>query len=307
MSFQNINFLGHIPYNPDLLLNKNRAANRPVGFLYTDLINMYWTARSFKVDIDIVTVALQDALTSFLNAGGGIGGVVGAGLALGAVNADTAGSISMHGYSQIVTKYEKAIRKSKTSSIPSDGMWGFPQDLGEDWWELDEDIVEEDERVDQNPLISTNNRPDEGSLCSAGPRHKFRSGINYLEVDFSDILYRNGKYWPRIIFFANSGTATYASSPLLTEGGAGALTINGSITIMGYPMKVYGTISFDPAVIIPPFANLSGKVRIGKRCGDQFYYDGGDEARVEDDECPQLIKGDPNSVYPPDRAGSKPT
>ena len=38
--FHNINFLGHIPFNPDLLLEKGRFRDRPVGILYPDLIKM---------------------------------------------------------------------------------------------------------------------------------------------------------------------------------------------------------------------------------------------------------------------------
>ncbi len=36
-----VNHLGHIPFNPDLLLDKNRMYDRPVGLTFQEITKLY--------------------------------------------------------------------------------------------------------------------------------------------------------------------------------------------------------------------------------------------------------------------------
>lgn len=290
--FHNINFLGHIPFNPDLLLDKGRFKDRPVGIGYLDLIKMYWTVRSFKVKISIQTIANDDPLATFILAGGTSGGIAGALGGLAAVNQSAArapGSVSINGYTKIEGSYQKKIRKQKTTSSPFEGIDnGILPSPGENLENLEIDTSVKDPN-----LFANIKKPKEGDLCSAGPVHSIGSGGGYLRIDFSDIIYFQRKYWPKIIFLAASGDSRFSTSPFLVKGYD--LPVNGSINLMGYPIKIYGDITFSMGRLIPPFAIAAGNIEPGDRCCDRFFYDGFDEEREQ--QCKEECGDGPKGVY----------
>lgn len=290
--FNNINFLGHIPFNPDLLLDKNRFIDRPVGFNYLDLIKMYWSVRSFKVSIAIQTIAQDDPYTTFFLAGGTSAGILGATAGLAAVNQSlgkSAGTISINGYTKIQGSYQKKVRKQKTTSSPFEGIDdGILPSPGENLENL-----EIDETFPDPYLFSNTQKPKEGDLCSAGPVHTIISGGAYLRIDFSDIVYFQRKYWPKIIFLASSGESRYSTSPFRVSGND--LPIRGSINLIGNPLALYGDIAFSPSRIIPPFAIAQGNIEPGDRCCDRFFYDGYDDVREQ--ECEEECGDGPEGVY----------
>jgi len=288
--FHNINFLGHIPFNPDLLLDKGRFRDRPVGLNYLDLIKMYWTVRSFKVRIAIQTIAQDDPLTTFFLAGGTSGGILGATAGLAAVNQSLGrapGTVSINGYTKIQGSYQKKVRKQKTTSSHFEGIDdGILPSPGENLENL-----EIDTSVSNPYLFSNTQKPREGDLCSAGPVHTIISGGAYLRIDFSDIVFFQRKYWPKIIFLAASGDSRYSTSPLIGFD----LPIRGSINLMGNPLKLYADITFSATRIIPPFAIAAGSIEPGDRCCDRFFYDGYDDVREQ--ECKEECGDGPKGVY----------
>jgi len=290
--FHNINFLGHIPFNPDLLLEKGRFRDRPVGILYTDLIKMYWTVRSFQVNISIQVIAQKDPLTTFIRTGGTSGGIIGATAGLAAVNQNFAqgdSSITLTGNTKILRRYEKYTRKIPTTSIPFEGVRNNKlDDISPNLEEL-----QRDPSAKNNPLISVDIKPNEASLCVPGPLHKITKSGAFLSIDFSDIIYYQKKYWPKIIFLAARGEASFTSNPLRAF--SGGLTVLGSIGLMSYNIPIYGSIDFSPDRIIPPIAFVNGSIKPGNRCCDRFFYDGFDNERFE--KCKEECGDGLNGVY----------
>jgi hypothetical protein len=290
--FYNINYLGHIPFNPDLFLEKGRFKDRPVGILYTDLIKMYWSIRSFRVDISIQVIAQDDPLTAFIRGGGSTGGIASALGGLANVNQSlSAGDseLKLGGYTKISHRYEKYIRKIATTSIPFEGIKNNKLDritpgLNE---------LEKDPNIKINPLITINSKPNEASLCVPGPLHKIVQGGAFLSIDFSDIIYYQKRYWPKIIFLGSTRQASFSFNPLNISGRS--LTVFGSIGLLSYNIPVYGSIEFSPDQIIPPIAIVLGSIKAGNRCCDRFFYDGFDEKRSE--ECKNECGDGPQGVY----------
>jgi hypothetical protein len=290
--FNNINFLGHLPFNPDLLLDKKRFVDRPVGLNYLDIIKMYWTIKSFKVQVSIQTIAQDDPLTTFLLAGGTVGGSVGAIAGLAAVNQSlgrSPGFISINGYTKIQNTYQKKVRKQKTNSIPFEGIQNsILLDPGENLENL-----EVDSSVKDPFLQSITQKPKEGDLCSAGPVHTIIRPGAYLKIDLSDIVYFQRKYWPKIIFLAASGDSRYSTSPFIANGFD--LPIKGSFLLLGNPLKLYADIAFSATRLIPPFAIANGRIEAGDRCCDRFFYDGCDDIR--ENQCKEECGDGPQGIY----------
>lgn len=288
--FHNINFLGHIPFNPDLLLEKGRFRDRPVGIFPTDLIKMYWTVRSFQVSIAIQVIAQKDPLTTFIRGGGTSGGIVGATAGLAAVNQNFAqgdSSVTLKGHTKILRRTEKYIRNIATTSIPFEGVRNGKLDIISD--NLEE--LQRDPNAKKNPLVNVDLKPNEASLCVPGPWHRLSKGGAYLSIDFSDIFYYQKKYWPKIIFTATRGETSFTSNPLSRL--SGGLTVLGGIQLMSYNIPIYGSIDFSPDRIIPPIAFVNGSIKPGNRCCDRFFYDGFDNERFEKckDECGDGVNG----------------
>lgn len=288
--FYNINYFGHIPFNPDLLLEKQRFKDRPVGIVYTDLIKMYWTVRSFRVDISIQVIAQKDPLTTFIRGGGTSAGIIGASAGLGIVNQNFAqgdSSINLQGYTKISRRYEKYIRKIATTTVPFEGLKNNKLDI------IDENLTElqKDSNIKPNPLINIDAKPNEASLCVPGPFHRFNQLGASLSIDFSDIIYYQKKYWPKIIFLASKGETSFTTNPFLAS--SGGLTVIGGISILSYNIPIYGNIDFSPDRLIPPIAFINGTIKPGNRCCDRFFFDGFDEQRAGSckEECGDGING----------------
>lgn len=281
--FHNINFLGHIPFNPDLLLEKGRFRDRPVGILYTDLIKMYWTVRSFQVNISIQVIAQDDPLSAFLREGGA--------LYLDMHGNDLLSNISLSGHTKIINKYEKYVRNIATSSIPFEGVKNGKLDILSD--NLEE--LQKDPEIENNPLTSINLKPTEASLCVAGPVHRVSKSGAFLFIDFSDIIYYKRKYWPKIIFLASTSQSNFTSNPLRAYGGMD-LEVFGSIGLLdSYNIPIYANIEFSADRLMTPYAIVNGSIKPGNRCCDRFFYDGFDEIRFK--ECEEVCGDGINGVY----------
>lgn len=290
--FSNINFLGHIPFNPDFLLEKNRFRDRPVGILYNDLIRMYWTVKSFRVDISIQVIAQDDPLTRFIRTGGTSGGIGGALGGLANVNQSlSAGdsSLKISGFTKINHKYEKYVRNIATSTVPFEGIKNNKLD------DVASNVekLQKDPEVKNNPLFTINLKPNEASLCVPGPIHKINQNRGFLTMDFSDIVFFQKKYWPKIIFLGSTSQASFTSNPL--RGLTGGLTVIGSIGLLSYNIPIYGSLDLSPDSAIPPIAIVNGTIKPGNRCCDRFFYDGFDNERAS--ECTEECGDGPNGVF----------
>ena len=287
--FNNINFLGHIPFNPDFLLDKGRFVDRPVGLTFSEINKLYWTVKSFDVNFTIVSFNEINALETFLGAGGTSGGILGATAGLASVAQSIAGQqpIIMKGNTKIVSAYRKSVRNKPTDSIPFEGYRQKDSPFSPKDFELDLEIK-------PNQLFSRNLKPNEGSLCSAGPIHTLISGPSTLIVDFSDILFFRRLYWPKIIFIGGSNNLFFNFNPAK----AGNVNVNvvGGISFLGALIPVYGyaeSFSFVPTQLVVAF----GSINIGKRCCDRFFYDGFDEERLEDSKCADVCGDGPRGVF----------
>jgi uncharacterized membrane protein YgcG len=149
-------------------------------------------------------------------------------------------------------------------------------------------------------LTSTNLKPNEGSLCSAGPVHRLQSGKSLLLIDFSDIMFFRRLYWPKIEFLGASNNLVFTFDPFK----AGSVNVNviGGVSFLGTLIPVYGyseSFSVIPTQLVVAF----GDIQIGKRCCDRFYWDGADEDRAEGkvqnsfNNCKEVCKDEPQGVF----------
>lgn len=290
--FYNINYIGHIPFNPDLLLEKKDFRHRPVGMLYSDLLKFYWTVRSFRVDINIQVVALDDPLSTFIGAGGTSAGIIGAlgGLAAVSQSQQDTSSLIIEGNTKILNKYEKYVRNIATTSVPFEGIKNNKLEEIREY----PDKLQKDPKFKKNPLSNLNLKPTEASLCVPGPFHKITKGSSFFSVDFSDILYFRKKYWPKIFFEGSTSQSIFTADPLKPLDGQ-ILIVNGAIGFMSYNIPIYGSTNFSQFRAFQPFAVVNGTIKPGNRCCDRFFYDGFDDVREK--ECREECTDTTNGVY----------
>lgn len=292
MSF-NINHIGHLPINPDNLLNSKQLLKRPTGFNYLDIIKMYWTVRSFKVNINILNSNMEDPVLNFMLAGGTTGGILGALAGLAAVESSinrNPGSLSMSGYTKITHKYKKTIRKKRTSSVPFEIAKRDKNNQNIlDQINIEEGDFKPDPDIENNILYTQNLKPNEASLCTLGPVHTLIRPQGYLVIDLSDIIVYQKKYWPIISFLGTAGDTTYTSNPMFSSNAE----VIGGFYIMNYLVPLYADMTFS-ITRINGIIVANGDVIPGDRCCDRFLWDGKDEVRLEKggDECKKNCSDD---------------
>lgn len=296
MSF-NVNFLGHIPYNPD---NLHRPANekqdskppliplpssgRMLSFSLQEMMKLYWTVRSFKIKISVNITDTVSPLDIFLDQGGAGAGLLGASAGLAAVQQQLGsggGGLSVEGYTKIFTKYNKKVRKSREGII---GGITSPQ--------VENNFLDLDPEIDPNRLESHIYRPNEGTLCSAGPVHIFQEKTVSVILDFSDLLYfslRNTGarfYWPKITIYIGLPTAAGAAFGNQIFGRVnidpnrpGALGAPLSFITLNFPGATNNLASsqINSQLLATQIANVSIDIRPGDRCCDRFLWDGKDQ------------------------------
>jgi len=270
-----LNPFGHLPFNPDNLLDRKRLYDRPVGFTFDQILKLYWTVKSFRVSIRIISFNEISAFETFMGAGGLIGSINASITALGLVDLSIGRQqpIELDGQTKIYSRYQKTIRNKPTYSAHFDGF------NINNYINTNPADFEKDNSKKSNPLVSLNLKPNEGTLCSAGPVHKIIKGGSYLSIDFSDILNYKRLWWPKIYFFARSSNLAFTFAPP----GEANVIVRGLINFMGAGIPVYGyseSFTAIPTQLVVAF----GSIDIGKRCCDRFYWDGFDEERSLDKE-----------------------
>ncbi|MFA5235031.1 MAG: hypothetical protein WC390_11590 [Sulfurimonas sp.] len=281
----NINYFGStFPTNPDNLPETKWMVGpgtpRPIGFLLSEINNLYWTVRSFNVNI-FATVA-SDPLSAFLSGGGTSGGILGATIGLSsAINSLSAGVGNLVGKTKIVNTSTLKNRKSKT---PKSGDAGKPTPaLGRSNYQQVASRLQQFnstiQLIDGTPkyVISQNDSVNEGTLCGAGPIHKLNKTNSQIQIDFSNIIFFNNLYWPTIVIQMPLITSTFFTTNALgqntyiaTNGAA-----IGGINFLEGVINLYSTNSSLLDVIF-----AFGNVAIGTGCCDRFYFDGMDSERA---------------------------
>lgn len=276
-----INNFGLIPFNtdsaPDSSYVTGRNTKRPIGLTLAEMTMMYWTVKSFKVNVSAVDLNI-DPLSLFLSTGGGSGGIIGATAGLAAVGLSLAGSIAagINGRTNIYSAYKRRNRKCRTGGASN----------GEFSYDKSGNIIDTKgcvSLVNEQEFIAVDSDTDEARLCVAGPVHSIPSpnGQGYVQINFTDIVYSNGLYWPIIIILLGDGEFILTSD--IMSLGANQNNYN----IGGINFGNYGVISmsgYSTKTLQPLFYSVSGSIQIGERCCDRFYFDGFDRNNPQD-EC----------------------
>jgi hypothetical protein len=272
MSF-NVNFLGHLPYNPDQLPERRyitgTGTDRPIGLVFQEIVKLYWTVRSYEVSISS-SIAVDDVFERFLRGGAGGTDIRGSVAGLGSINLG-ATNFSLKGYTKIKNLYTKKIRKER------DGIFDG----------VTQKTVEIDKTVSPNILSSSIVNVNEGTLCSPGPVHTLVGSSGYLKIDMSDIIQSKGLYWPKISLILQSFSLGFSS----IAGAGNNVTVLGGVNFSNYGIiTLYGTNSVFGSSVS---ASVVGNVNIGKRCCDRFYWDNADDGesgRFNDESCKDACK-----------------
>jgi hypothetical protein len=264
MSF-NVNFLGHLPYNPDELPERNyftgSGSDRPIGLTFAEMVKLYWTVRSYTVRIGSLSIGGDDPLTRFLQGGGADGALIGGTFGLDNITRGSDNNPNLNGNTKIINTYRKKIRKEREGVING----------------VTQKTVEIDKSISPNILTSSIVKVNEGVLCSAGPIHTFVGASGYLKIDMSDIVFAKRLYWPKIFILLQSSSLSISSK---IAGYAGNINVLGGVKFSSYGIIPFYASSFSRN--IPTLVSVNGSIEIGTRCCDRFYWDGGDESRFNE-------------------------
>jgi hypothetical protein len=308
-----VNCFGHLPFNPDNLIDGyprvgKRSYDRPVGFNFQDITKLYWTVRSFEVNFSIISFNAVNAFLSFVAGGFAAGGLVGASAGLATVSQSIANEqpIIMAGHTKIIQRFQRTTRNHKTYSVPFEGTDSsdpsFYSSSSSSSSSSHPFSKDEDPQIQPNPKVSLTFKPNEGSLCSAGPVHKLQVGTSYLVIDFSDIWYNQNKWWPKIHFYGTSSNLAFSFNP--PTGLQSNVVVIGGVNFMGFLIPFYGFAESFLPIPLPPPVFAFGTIEPGKRHCDKFYWDGADRTDPVIQEELQLStkdRNDCNSIYADDK------
>jgi hypothetical protein len=311
MSF-NVNFLGGIPYNPDNLhVPENQefteqeklfdgVAGRLLGYSFNQMMSMYWTVRSFEIKVGVSVVDTIDPLSQFIQGGGTSAGVIGAIGGLASISSRN-GGLNEKGYTQIYSKYNKKVRMAREGILKGITQPMF-KDLKSESLNVDTEFRDPTDPNKERPYLLESHiyKPNEGTLCSAGPVHIFSRANVIIMLDFSNILYyglRNTGarlYWPQILIYINVPNAGAEFGNLIT----GQIYLSDSSGFINNGLSFinlnsvnfsanFGLQRINSRIYNTQIANVNIDIQPGKRCCDRFLWDGKDslpetDARQED-------------------------
>lgn len=286
MSGVNINYFGLVPMNPDNIPETKwlfgQGSPRPVGFTLPEMMNLYWTVRSFQVNV--FTNVVGDLLNSFLGAGG-TGTVLGATTALSAINSLQQGGGNLNGKTKVSNIYTV---KNRILPTPKAGKAGqeTPAVGRTNYQQVASNLQQFNHTVqltNENPKYVTgrNNNVNEGTIAGSGPVHILQQGASRIEINFSDIIYANNLYWPTIIITMPLITsALFNVTPLGQTTNSVSGSVIGGVNFRGNVINLYSTSQSLLGLVFG-----FGEINIGTGCCDRFYYDNMDTERAEN-YCP---------------------
>lgn len=283
MSGVNINYFGLVPFNPDNLPETKwlfgQGSPRPVGFTLSEMMNLYWTVRSFRVSI--FAQSFGDAFAALL-AGATTGTLIETTVGLNnAINILSQGGGNLQGKTKVTNIYTL---KNRVFPTPKSGKAGqeTPAVGRSNYQQVASNLQQFNHTVqltnkDPKYVIGQNNNVNEGTIAGAGPVHVLQQGISRIEINFSDIIYANNLYWPTIIITMPLITsALFNVTPLGQTTNFSSGSVIGGVNFRGNVINLYST-SQNLLGLVFGF----GDVNIGTNCCDRFYYDNMDQERAE--------------------------
>lgn len=293
MSGVNINYFGSPPFNPENVPETRwvwgQGSPRPIGFTLTEITNLYWTVRSFRVSI--IANFLADAFAALI-AGASTGTLIGTTVGLSAaVSILEQGGGNLQGKTKVRNIYTEKNRIQPTPKAGAAGQetpaLGRPCNGRSNFQQVASHLQQFNhtvQLVSENPkyLVAQNNNVTEGTISGAGPVHLLNNSNSRIEINFSDIIYVNGLYWPVIkITMPLITSFLYDITPLGAQTNFSSGAAIGGVNFMGKVITLYTTSQFLLNIVF-----AFGDVEIGTGCCDRFYFDGMDRERV-DNYCPE--------------------
>jgi hypothetical protein len=271
-----VNNFGWLPFNPDVNLDSipmGAGTDRPVGFTFTQIFNLYWTVKSFSVNASVIR---QPNLSM-----GGILSISEAMSQVALVGEQLKGQQNgLSGNTTIKTNFKQELRKAKFLED------GSPKEKNYFTWNgiQDNNFITSVRRATTKelsdakkdgvltPLHVINSKVNEGTLLSSGPIHTLNYGNSMFAssggftLDLSSIVFRKRLYWPRILIIFDK----YSS---LADSG---IQIAGGVNVLGSIVPLYMDFAEAYTTLI---AVALGSVTVGKRSKDRFYFDDKDKER----------------------------
>jgi hypothetical protein len=265
-----VNNFGWLPSNPDVNLDVNSTGGgteRPLGFTFSQIFNLYWTVKSLSVSADVL---VQPNVST-----GGISSIVEAMSSISSAQQQLQGTaIGLKGNTIISTAFKQEIRSAKINknNEPTDIDYYTSEGIKNNELitsvrrKTQLELTDAAQRGYLTQLVSNQSTVNEGTLLSSGPIHKLRTSGGAFTLDLSSIIYRQRLYWPKIIIIFD------AYSSLSNNG----ILISGGINMFGGIIPMYMDMAAAYRVL---YAVAIGVITIGKRPLDRFYYDGKDKER----------------------------
>ena len=308
-----INFLGEVPVNPDDLPERRyfvgRGSDRPVGLSFDRMHFYYWNVRTFRFSI-FGFLPPRDLVGDFLmGSGGGLN--ASAGLANVAIQGSSLPeAFSSSGFTTIKTVSriknrikDRSLDKAKIADLSNINLAQKPDPSrripGDPNGPYAEKVFHSIQNKD-NGKTGAEYRPvgvNEASLVAAGPRHRAVSQGTSVIIDFSDVIYFNYRYWPRIMVFTPWGTSfigytaeyetEYGYSPPSFRAGFRGLTspfafvsFEGFMIPITYAQELQLGQTGLRGIIGPVInGNITSRILESEECCSRFYYDNSDEYR----------------------------
>jgi hypothetical protein len=303
----NINVLGsHWPIDTEVLPERPNVVGPgteyPVGFTLSQIAKLYWTVRSFN--INIAAPGVGDAFTTFLFGGGSTGTIVGSltGLALASMltagaylsGRTKSGAVSHAKIRRTISRIDNGITQANAKLLGSADKSEKNQNNP---LSLDADIK-------QNILGSLNTDVNEGTMAIGG-YHKLTNSGGSVFIDFHDIIYARRQYWPKIIILVGplTGIGPLFSSAIVFKDprlkglnvlGAGVWNVVtiGGIIFEGAVIQLFGAAPYFPGLGIIP-TPVFGSITTGTKVCDRLYWDGKPDSEREgykEDECKAVVQ-----------------
>lgn len=263
-----VNNFGWLPSNPDTLLDQvsiGGGTNRPIGFSFSQLFNLYWTVKSFNVSASVISYSSSNG-----NFGSSIGELLNT---MAAMNSQNNLNVGISGNTKVTQNFKQEIRsgtRTKDGEINKEPIDFYT------WNGIQENEIitsvrrktakelGESAAKGYTPVLNVNNKSEvnEGTLLSAGPVHRYSGSGGGLTIDFSSITYRKSLYWPIITLSFNG------ASSLVTVGSA---ECSGGIFCLGGVIPIF----VNPYVLGNPLLVFAqGNISINKQKDGRFYHDG---------------------------------
>jgi len=247
-----LSFFGSLPINPDNVPENEaygEGTTRPVGFTFPNIYKLYWTVKSFQCNIQ--TISQNDPLANVLSNGS---------FSIGQISSSLNQSSSPDSY-QINGKTTIKLLFSQKERLGLRELGGEEKII----YTMDGILGGKTQKKistgnNLKTFTSLNNNVNEGNLSSAGPIHTLSKVGGSITIDFSNIKYNQGKYYPKIIILTPN-SRSYAGI-----GTYGKLIGGINFDLAGSTISLYSTnLSLTPIAF--------GSIQIGNSITDRFTYE----------------------------------